>query len=722
MNLSAFSAQVQAGLSASERVFALIDAEANVRQNNDIRVGFLRGEIQFDHVNFQYSEQEPVLQDFSLHIQPGETIALVGHTGAGKSSIAKLIARFYEFQSGEIKADGIDIRSLELESYRAQLGIVSQIPFLFSGTVAENICYACPSDATKAEIASLASQIGEGEWLNSLPEGLDTEVGERGARLSMGQRQMVSLMRVLVQRPAIFILDEATASIDPFTEWQIQQALNMILHHTTSILIAHRLSTVKAADRIIVLEEGKIIEEGSHESLLARGGHYAVLYNTYFRHQSLDYKPDGVDEFLAERQAYQLKYEEKEVFPERINSAMYNSIIQPGYPDFLDLPWSVPLTNWEEICSRLEDLPRGLSRHSVVFVNYSGKLFAIKELSKGWAEKEFELLRKMEAARLPVVTPVGYFVIEEKERQSSALITCYLDRSLPYRSLFMSPGLVSYREHLLDAIAGLLVQLHLAGIYWGDCSLSNTLFRRDAGALQAYLVDAETAQAYQELPALQRYDDLLVMEENIDGDLLDLSDLNLLAEGVPVSDTGAYIRVRYQRLWEEITHEDIINPEEHYRIQERIRALNQLGFSVGDVELSETGRGEQLRLKVMVSDRNFHHDQLHSLTGIDAQERQARQMMNEIQELKATLSKEHNRSTPLSVAAYYWLENVYQPVINRLKDSGNINQDLSELYCQVLEHKWYLSERAKQDVGHHAAAEDYIQKFGLEEQEWNILN
>ena len=289
LNLSAFWAQVQAGLSASERVFALIDAESAVRQVANDPVPYLKGDIQFEHVDFHYATGETVLEDFNLHIRSGETVALVGHTGAGKSSIAKLIARFYEFQGGKILIDGIDIRSFNLEEYRLQLGIVSQMPFLFSGTVAENICYACPSESTKAEIDELAHQIGEGEWLDSLPMGLDTEVGERGSHLSMGQRQLVSLMRVLVQRPAIFILDEATASIDPFTEWQIQQALNMVLKNTTSILIAHRLSTVKAADRIIVLRSGKIIEEGNHQSLLDKGGHYADLYNTYFRHQSLAY-------------------------------------------------------------------------------------------------------------------------------------------------------------------------------------------------------------------------------------------------------------------------------------------------------------------------------------------------------------------------------------------------------------------------------------------------
>ncbi len=289
LNLSAFWAQVQAGLSAAERTFGLIDAESKVVQSSSQPAPLLRGEIIFEKLTFQYNQaKEPVLQDFNLHIKPGENIALVGHTGAGKSSIARLIARFYEYQKGRLLVDGVDIRTLDLASYRNQLGIVSQSPFLFSATIAENICYACAQVDLKT-IERMANRIGDGEWLESLPQGLDTQVGERGSRLSMGQRQIVSLLRVLVQQPAIFILDEATASIDPFTEWQIQQALGMILSGTTSILIAHRLSTVKAADRIIVLEEGHIIEEGNHQSLLLKGGHYASLYNTYFRHQSLEY-------------------------------------------------------------------------------------------------------------------------------------------------------------------------------------------------------------------------------------------------------------------------------------------------------------------------------------------------------------------------------------------------------------------------------------------------
>ena len=295
LNLSAFWAQIQAGLSAAERVYALIDADPNVIQTDRRDVPPLKGHIHFDDLHFRYTDNEPILTHFNLLIQPGETLALVGHTGAGKSSIAKLIARFYEFQQGRLLVDGHDIRTFDLAQYRKQLGIVSQVPFLFSGTVADNIRYAAQpepgrrTNVSDEEMLKMAREIGEGEWLETLPNGIQTQVGERGGRLSMGQRQLVALMRVLMQKPAIFILDEATASIDPFTEWQIQQALNLILKHSTSILIAHRLSTVKAADRIVVMDKGTIIEEGNHEGLLKQGGHYATLYNTYFRHQRLAY-------------------------------------------------------------------------------------------------------------------------------------------------------------------------------------------------------------------------------------------------------------------------------------------------------------------------------------------------------------------------------------------------------------------------------------------------
>lgn len=313
-SIASFWSQFQQGLAASERVFALIDAEPKVVQRAHDPVGRLRGEIVFEHVRFAYApgpgeqvagpagdgalpapassapsaERGWVLPDFSLTIRAGETLAVVGHTGAGKSSLARLIARFYEFQGGRILVDGRDIRTLDLHQYRRQIGLVPQVPFLFSGSVADNIRYGRPT-ASDAEVERAARQIGGGEWIELLEHGLQTEVGERGARLSMGQRQLVALARVLLHDPAILILDEATASVDPFTEVQIQEGLDCVMAGRTSIVIAHRLSTVRHADRIIVLRAGQVIEEGDHETLLRQGGHYAELYNTYFRHQSWEY-------------------------------------------------------------------------------------------------------------------------------------------------------------------------------------------------------------------------------------------------------------------------------------------------------------------------------------------------------------------------------------------------------------------------------------------------
>ena len=287
-SIASFWSQFQLGLAAAERVFALLDAESKVVQIGNSRLGELRGEIRFDAVDFAYKPEEPVLQDFSLTIRAGETLALVGHTGSGKSSIGKLIARFYEFQGGRLSIDGYDIRTLDLAAYRARLGIVTQSPFLFDGTVMDNIRYGKP-EASDAEVEAVARSVGGGDWIISLPQGLATPVGERGNSLSMGRRQLVALARVLLQDPSIFILDEATASVDPLTETLIQEGLDLVLAGRTSIVIAHRLSTIKNADRIIVLRKGEIIEEGDHAGLLDQAGHYAELYNTYFRHQSLEF-------------------------------------------------------------------------------------------------------------------------------------------------------------------------------------------------------------------------------------------------------------------------------------------------------------------------------------------------------------------------------------------------------------------------------------------------
>lgn len=378
-------------------------------------------------------------------------------------------------------------------------------------------------------------------------------------------------------------------------------------------------------------------------------------------------------------------------------------------PVFEQLPWGFHLVDWPEHCDNLVQVSRGLSRHPVEFVNLAGMIFAIKEMAPGLAEKEYQHLVSMEEMRLPVVNAVGHVQLMEPGEERSILLTRFLDRSLPYRSLFMSRDLSGYRDSLLDAMAGLLVQLHLSGVFWGDCSLSNTLFRRDAGALQAYLVDAETVERHPgPLSPTLRHHDLQIMEENVMGDLADLSAQNLLMDGIPLDDTSASIRIRYQNLWEEINRQIIINPDEKYLIQERVQAINSLGFSIGEILLEPGESGDKLSIRVVVTDRSFHRDQLLGLTGIEAEERQARAMMNEILELKASLSHDQNRSTSLSLAAYEWMQNYFQPTVDGLQVLIARGGDPSELYCQVLEHKWYLSEAARHDVGHQVAVDDFL--------------
>jgi len=295
-DLSNFWNSVQSALAAAERVFGIIDTPVEITDAPDAyELGTIEGRIVYDHMTFGYDEANPVLKDIDLVIEPNTTIAFVGPTGVGKTTMINLLYRFYDPTEGSITVDGHDLRNVRIESLRRQMGIVLQEPFLFSGTIMDNIRYSRPA-STDEEVISVAKAIGAHDFIMRLPEGYKTEVKERGGRLSVGQRQLVSLARALLADPRILIMDEATSSIDAYTELIIQRAIDRILKGRTAIIIAHRLSTVRNADQIVVLEGGRILERGTHAQLLRRGGLYRKLYEMQFKTEPEIQRPNGLQE------------------------------------------------------------------------------------------------------------------------------------------------------------------------------------------------------------------------------------------------------------------------------------------------------------------------------------------------------------------------------------------------------------------------------------------
>jgi ABC-type multidrug transport system fused ATPase/permease subunit len=282
-------AQIQAGSAATERIFSLLDLESEMKIGH-IQPDAIKGEIEFRNVHFEYIKDQPVYTDLSVKIEEGQTVALVGHTGAGKTTMVSLLARFYEIDGGEILIDGINVQTLDIEKYRENLGIVLQDPYLFSGTIEDNIKYG-NKDAPQEEIQRAVELTNLHEFIETVPDGLQTDVRERGARLSTGQRQLVTFARALVANPRILILDEATASVDAYTESLIQKGLENLFKDRTNIVVAHRLSTVINADRILVFDQGKIVGDGSHSELIESNVTYQELYSTYYEFQGLKPEP-----------------------------------------------------------------------------------------------------------------------------------------------------------------------------------------------------------------------------------------------------------------------------------------------------------------------------------------------------------------------------------------------------------------------------------------------
>jgi len=372
-----------------------------------------------------------------------------------------------------------------------------------------------------------------------------------------------------------------------------------------------------------------------------------------------------------------------------------------SWPDFLDLPWSEPLASWQS--PRLVEVARGISRHVVRFVDYDGALYALKELPEPLAEREYRLLRELATASVPVVEVVG--VVSGRDDLDAVLITRHLEFSLPYRTLFTQRGISDLHHRLLDAVAELLVRLHLAGFFWGDCSLSNTLFRRDAGAFAAYLVDAETGELRERLSNGQREHDLDIARVNIAGELMDLEAGGLLQEERDPVEVSERIVTRYRELWATLTDEETIDDSERWRVDDRIRRLNAVGFDVDELEITTDIDGTTIRLQPKVVDAGHHSRRLLRLTGLDVRENQARRLLNDLDAFTAGTGRQGDDE---EIVAHDWLNRIYEPVTRRVPRELTGKLEPAEVFHEVLAHRWYLAEQAGHTIDTFDAAADYV--------------
>ncbi|GAA3953481.1 DUF4032 domain-containing protein [Actinomadura viridis] len=374
----------------------------------------------------------------------------------------------------------------------------------------------------------------------------------------------------------------------------------------------------------------------------------------------------------------------------------------------LSLPWAAPLEEWDD--DRIVEIrQRGLSRHVVRFVADEGHVYALKELDGRLARREYRLLRRLRELALPAVEVVGV-VVDRGPELDAILVTRFLEFSGSYRALFANPRGGHPTDRLLDALVELLVRLHLGGFMWGDCSLSNVLFRMDAGAFAAYLVDAETAELHPSLTEGQRGYDVRLARERIAGELFDLQAAGTLPSGLDPIDIADDVVHRYEGLWDELTREEVLHPDDQrYRIAERLRRINDLGFDVDEVELEDAGAdGARLRVRTRVAEPGHHRRILFTRTGLGAQEKQARRLLNDIASYRGHLERKTGRPVAEVVAANKWLAEVYEPVVRAVPEGLRDRLDEVELFHEVLEHRWFLSERAGQDIGTMTAARDYF--------------
>jgi hypothetical protein len=379
--------------------------------------------------------------------------------------------------------------------------------------------------------------------------------------------------------------------------------------------------------------------------------------------------------------------------------------VRPGNPDFLDLPWDRPVSEWAH--ERLVEMPTGIHRHPVAFVAYAEGVYVIKELPRRLAYAEYHLFRALEERTTRAAEPVGLVDrvwLDPHSEQSGAVITRYVDHSFPYRHLVSGPGFGPRRNQLLDAVAGLLVELHLAGCFWGDCSLSNLLYRYDAEAIEAVMVDGETSRLRDQLSDGQRLEDLEIMKANLAGEMADIAAMTGVEIDHADLNLGQDVEARYLSLWQEVTEELVITRDESYRIRERIARLNDLGFSVDDVYLDPADGGNLVRMNIQVGGRTFHSERLRQQTGIDASENQARVILSDLNYFLA----KHGSTTASgkSVGTFKWLTTSFEPIVAHVMEVRE--GDPVQVYCDFLHHRFLLAQRRGQDIPNQEALEDWI--------------
>jgi hypothetical protein len=364
----------------------------------------------------------------------------------------------------------------------------------------------------------------------------------------------------------------------------------------------------------------------------------------------------------------------------------------------LALPWARPLEEWP--ADLFVDVERGLHRNPVRFVAHHGYVLAIKELLEHVALRDYELLRSLKTLGLPVVEAVS--LVTERppvdEDRYGLLVTRFLSHSMPFRHVISRGVTVTQANQLLDALAELLVNLHLEGFFWGDCSLSNALFRLDAGRYSAYLVDAETGELRSALSKGQRRHDLQIAEENVTGEFMDIRAGFGLPDGLDPVTLGAGLVSRYESLWTELTREEVFAAQEQFRIDSRIKRLNELGFDVEEIDLQPIEGGHKIRLRVQVVEPGHHRRRLEALTGLDVQENQARRLLNDLDHFRAWQGELAGRALPEQEAARRWLEEVYEPTLAAIPPEQAGKLDGAEIFHQLLEHRWYTSERLGRDL------------------------